>query len=74
MTMNDPMNEAGWIGRIPKIPMVDEASRAGFVETLAVLEEECGMSIDFLGRNGFDRRGTLTLEATRAILELQVEE
>jgi hypothetical protein len=41
MTMNDPMNEAEWTGRRRAIPMVDELSRAGFVATAALLEEEC---------------------------------
>jgi hypothetical protein len=64
MTMNDPMNEAGWTGRARAIPMTDELSRAAFVETAALLEEECHMSVDFIGRHLADRRGTLTLEGT----------
>jgi hypothetical protein len=64
MTMNDPMNEAGWTGRARAIPMTDELSRAAFVETAALLEEECQMSVDFIGRHLADRRGTLTLEGT----------
>jgi hypothetical protein len=64
MTMNDPMSESGWTGRARAIAMVDELSRAGFVETATLLSAECGMTVDFLGRRGFDRRGTFTLEAT----------
>jgi hypothetical protein len=64
MTMNDPMNEAGWIGRARAIPMADEASRAAFIETATVLSAECGVTVDFLGRHGFDRRAVFNLEAS----------
>jgi hypothetical protein len=64
MTMNDPTNESGWIGRPRAIAMTDEASRAGFVETATVLSEECELVVDFLGRHSTDRRSTLMLEAS----------
>jgi hypothetical protein len=57
------MNDLGWIGRRRAIPMVDELSRAGFVETAALLSMECGVEIQFLGRHLSDRGGTLMLEA-----------
>jgi hypothetical protein len=56
-----------------KIEMVNELSRGAMVETATLLEEECGMSIDFLGRYPFDRAATLTLEATGRYLSYKLK-
>jgi hypothetical protein len=70
--MNDPMSESGWTGRARAILMTDEASRAGFVETAALLEAECQMSVDFISRHLADRRGTFTLEASGKYLSYKL--
>jgi hypothetical protein len=68
--MNDPSN---WLNRPRAVEMTDELSRSAFMETATLLVEECGMAVDFIGRRGFDRKGTFTLEASGKYLSYRLK-